>query len=107
MDLALTTRVAGWHLDPSFTFHDEIWNDMYEETLNLTAQRVRLQLNEVFSEDPSTFISITAHSGTINGFFKAVGHQSFNVQTGGFVPVLVSIQPGPLFKCRAFQRGGV
>ncbi|ORY29348.1 histidine phosphatase superfamily [Naematelia encephala] len=80
----------GWQIDKSFTFHDELWNPIYEEQLNQQALRVRMLLNEIFATDPSTFISITAHSGVINSFFVAVGHQRFGVQTGGFVPVVVS-----------------
>lgn len=41
-------------------------------------------------------MSITAHSGVINAFFLAIGHRKFQVQTGGFVPVVVRAQaPGP------------
>lgn len=81
---------AGWHFDPFFTEHDEQWNPTYEEQSGQQALRTRLILNEIFAEDPSTFISITGHGGTISGFFTAVGHRIFGVQTGGFVPVIVS-----------------
>lgn len=84
-----TERLAGWHLDPSFTEHDELWNPIYEEQSPQQALRTQQLLNAIWADDPSTFISITAHSGTITGFFTAVGHQQFGVQTGGFVPVLV------------------
>lgn len=63
---------------------------MYEETQTQLAVRARLALNELFATDPSTFVSITVHSGVINAFFLAVGHREFQVQTGGFVPVVVS-----------------
>ena len=85
---------AGWHIDDSFPFYDPLWDPIYEETDPLLGRRVRNQLNDVFAEDPSTFISITVHSGTISGFFLAVGHQKVSVQTGGFLPVLVRSQPG-------------
>lgn len=83
------TRAAGWHFDADFTEHDELWDPIYEEQSPQQARRTRQQLNAIFAEDPSTFISITAHSGTISGFFTAVGHRAFGVQTGGFVPVLL------------------
>jgi hypothetical protein len=85
----LTNIAAGWQFDPSFTEHDEQWNAVYKEQAAQQALRTRLLLNEIFAEDPSTFISITAHSGTLSGFFAAVGHQEFPVKTGQFVPVLV------------------
>ena len=47
-------------------------------------------LNEIWATDDSTFISITCHTGTIAGFFEAVGHHQFSVGTGVFVPLLVS-----------------
>ncbi len=86
----MSSPTAEWHFDASFTEHDEQWNPIYEEQSPQQALRTRLLLNEIFATDPSTFISITAHSGTITGFFTAVGHQLFGVQTGGFVPVIVS-----------------
>lgn len=67
---------------------------MYEETETQLAVRARLALNEIFATDPSTFVSITAHSGVINAFFLAIGHRKFQVQTGGFVPVVVSRDSG-------------
>lgn len=44
---------------------------------------------QIFSTDPSTYISITAHGGTIQSFFRVVGHQPISVGPGGFVPVVV------------------
>lgn len=82
--------LAGWYFDPSFTEHDEQWNPIYEEQSPQQSLRVRLLLNEIWSDDPSTFISITAHSGVITAFFNAIGHQTFSIQTGGMVPVIVS-----------------
>lgn len=89
--MLIARHVAGWHLDPSFTYHDEQWNEIYQESSDQEAQRIRLALNAIFAEDPATFISITCHSGVINAFFKAVGHRAFQVQTGGFVPVVVGL----------------
>ncbi|KAL1405992.1 putative phosphoglycerate mutase pmu1 [Vanrija albida] len=85
----IATRYPGFEFEPSFTEHDLLWDDTYEETGTQQAKRIRNALNEIFATDPSTFISITAHSGVINAFFKATGHNAFSVQTGGFVPVLL------------------
>ncbi|ORX37383.1 histidine phosphatase superfamily [Kockovaella imperatae] len=79
----------GWQIDPSFPFHDPLWDPTYQETDTLIGRRVRQELENLFAEDPSTFLSITCHSGTISGFFLAIGHRMIGVQTGGFVPVLV------------------
>ena len=82
--------IACYHFDRSFTEHDEQWNEIYQETSQQQTLRLRLFMNELFAEDPSTFISITAHSGVISSFFRAIGHQVFSVQTAGLVPVVVS-----------------
>lgn len=44
---------------------------------------------QIFATNPNTYISITAHSGTITGFFTAVNHLPFGVQPGGFVLALI------------------
>lgn len=85
-----TDTTAGFDFEPSFTEHDPLWDPEFEETQTQLAVRARLALNEIFATDPSTFVSITAHSGVINAFFLAIGHRKFQVQTGGFVPVVVS-----------------
>lgn len=87
---SLRETYPDYDFEPSFTEHDILWDSTYQETLSQQAVRVRLLLNEIFATDPQTFISITAHSGVINAFFLAVGHHLFQVETGGFVPVVVS-----------------
>ncbi|WOO86054.1 putative phosphoglycerate mutase [Vanrija pseudolonga] len=75
--------------EPSFTEHDPLWDDVFQESHAQQARRIRLAVGELFANDPSTFVSVTAHSGVINAFFKAVGHRPLQVQTGGFVPVVI------------------
>lgn len=80
---------AGWDFEPAFNEHDLLWDAVYQETAPQQTLRLRLILNELFATDPRTFISITAHSGVIAAFFRAIGHRTFSVQTGGMVPVVV------------------
>ncbi|EJT52925.1 phosphoglycerate mutase family protein [Trichosporon asahii var. asahii CBS 2479] len=87
----------GFDFEPSFTEHDPLWDPEFEETQTQLAVRARLALNEIFATDPSTFVSITAHSGVINAFFLAIGHRKFQVQTGGFVPVVAVSHPTATF----------
>lgn len=35
------------------------------------------------------FVSITAHGGTVAGILADIGHRTFNLQTGGVLPVVV------------------
>ena len=95
--------VACYRFDRSFTEHDEQWNEIYQESSQQQTLRLRLFMNELFAEDPATFISITAHSGVISSFFRAVGHQVFSVQTAGLVPVIVS--PSHIHRCHRSERG--
>lgn len=44
---------------------------------------------QVFATNPHTYISITAHSGTIQSFLTAVNHQPVSIQPGGLIPVVV------------------
>ncbi|CAD6573642.1 MAG: hypothetical protein CYPHOPRED_005185 [Cyphobasidiales sp. Tagirdzhanova-0007] len=85
----IASEYPAWQFEPSFSENDELWNAVYEETSAQQALRTQQVLNELFATDSSTYLSITAHSGTINAFFRVVGHRMFGVQTGGFVPVLV------------------
>lgn len=81
---------AKFTFEPSFTEHDPLWDEVFQESHAQQARRIRLAVGELFANDASTFVSVTAHSGVINAFFKAVGHRPLQVQTGGFVPVVVS-----------------
>lgn len=44
---------------------------------------------QIFATDPSTYISITAHGGTIASLFRVVNHQLHDVPPGGFVPIVI------------------
>ncbi|BEJ15090.1 hypothetical protein CspHIS471_0408570 [Cutaneotrichosporon sp. HIS471] len=91
--------------EPSFTEHDPYWDATYIETEPQRAVRMRMALNELFARDARTFISITAHSGVINAFFNAIGHTPFQVQTGGFVPVVIKAVSHPSATMSAITRG--
>ncbi|KLT44325.1 phosphoglycerate mutase-like protein [Cutaneotrichosporon oleaginosum] len=91
--------------EPSFTEHDPYWDATYIETEPQRAVRMRMALNEMFARDARTFISITAHSGVIHAFFNAIGFPSFQVQTGGFVPVVIKAVSHPTATMSAITRG--
>lgn len=87
-----------------FAEEDPLWTATLEETSAQQAVRMRGQLDELFATNPNTYISITAHSGTITGILASIGHRPYSVQTGGLVPVLVrayevasysTVNPGP------------
>lgn len=46
--------------------------------------------NSVFDlNDNLKYVSVTAHSGTINSILKVTNHRPFNVPPGGMIPVLI------------------
>jgi hypothetical protein len=46
-------------------------------------------LDGIWESEAATYISITAHSGTVAAILAGIGHREFNVQTGGVIPVVV------------------
>ncbi len=52
---------------------------------------------QIFSHDPSTYVAITAHGGTIASLLRVVKHPPVQTQTGSLTPVIVKAR-------RAVQR---
>lgn len=52
--------------------------------------RVKAVLDEIFSNETKTIISITAHSGLVRALYSVVGHRGVWVAAGAMVPVLIS-----------------
>jgi broad specificity phosphatase PhoE len=73
----------------SFSEDDQLWGPVYQETDAQQAVRLRRVLNEIWEREEATYISVTAHSGTVSAILKNVGHREFKLQTGGVIPVVV------------------
>ena len=56
--------------------------------------RLATLLDDVFSTDPSTFISFTTHGVIINPMLQLIGHPNpaFNITPGQVIPVLLKAQ---------------
>ena len=54
-----------------------------------TDKRTKKLLEDIFSNDSNTFISLTSHSGAISSILRVIGHQKFQLATGSVIPVLV------------------
>ncbi|KAK7682286.1 hypothetical protein QCA50_014489 [Cerrena zonata] len=73
---------------PTYTFeapfpeHDPLWEADVRETNEHVVERALTILDKAFQRS-DTYISITAHSGFINGFLTAVGHLTFLCLLGG------------------------
>ncbi|ORY82331.1 histidine phosphatase superfamily [Leucosporidium creatinivorum] len=85
----IASTFPTFSFEAPFSEHDELWGPDYQESNGQQPLRLQQFLNWLFATDSSSIISITAHSGVINSFFKAIGHNAFSVQTGGVVPVLI------------------
>lgn len=49
-------------------------------------------LADVFENDRSTYVSVTAHSGEIASLLRVLGHRAFSLGTGAALPVLVKVR---------------
>jgi broad specificity phosphatase PhoE len=79
-------------IEAGFTEYDELWDGVTGETSLGQEDRSKVVLDEIFSSDDHTWISITSHSGEIGAILSALGHQSFSLSTGAVIPVLVKAQ---------------
>lgn len=57
------------------------------------------QPEQIFSHDPSTYVAITAHGGTIASLLRVVQHPRVQTQTGSVTPVIIKAR-------RAVRRQG-
>ena len=51
--------------------------------------RLKKLLDDIFTHDHSTFISLTAHGGAIGSIVNVIGHRKFALQTGAVMPVFI------------------
>ncbi|KAJ8519522.1 hypothetical protein ONZ45_g3509 [Pleurotus djamor] len=68
--------------EKGFTQDDELWTPDVREPSEHVAARVKTVIDHVFTHDKGTFISVTAHSGMINGFLASIDRPSFGLPTG-------------------------
>ncbi|KAL7266031.1 putative phosphoglycerate mutase pmu1, partial [Rhizina undulata] len=79
-------------IEPGFSEKDLLWGPVLMESNSARDVRLGHALDEIFANDDATFISITAHIGVINSILNVLGHRSFNVQTGGMIPIVVKVE---------------
>lgn len=82
----------SWVIEPGFTEYDEYWDGVTAETTDAQAARSKKWLDQVFSTDDHTWISVTSHSGEIASTLSVLGHQAFSLNTGAVIPVLVKAE---------------
>ena len=88
----------SYRFEDGFGEFDELWNGVYAETNDAQDVRSKTVLDDIFSSDAATYISITTHSGEAGSILRVLGHQAFGLNTGAIIPVLVkavTVQAAP------------
>ncbi|RYP21922.1 hypothetical protein DL765_001998 [Monosporascus sp. GIB2] len=71
---------------------DPLWNGTFGEDESALRARSKIALDEIFTEDEATWVSITSHSDEITGLLSVLGHRPFGLSTGQIIPVLVKAE---------------
>ncbi|ETI26100.1 hypothetical protein G647_02877 [Cladophialophora carrionii CBS 160.54] len=87
----IKTNFPDFRIEDSFTENDELHSPTRRESLRRHDRRVRALLDDVFTHDESTYISMTSHCGTIKALLRVVGHIALSLPPGGTLPVLVKV----------------
>ena len=82
-------RVVFFRLVPSLNVSSLIGNT--DSKLKFQTRMKKL-LNDIYSRDDSTYISLTTHSGSIASLLRVIGHRDFRLPTGAIIPVLVKAE---------------
>jgi len=85
----LHNHYPAFDFEPGFRETDELWGPVYQETSAQQTVRLRGVLDSIWENDAGTYISITAHGGTVAAILANIGHREWSLQTGGMVPVVV------------------
>ncbi|KJK76604.1 hypothetical protein H634G_08192 [Metarhizium anisopliae BRIP 53293] len=97
--------MPGWKFEEGFTEKDELWQADKGETSAHQVARSKAVLDDVFTNDGSTWISVTSHSGEIAALLTALNHRAFGLSTGQIIPVLIKaevVQPIPTSSIAGF-----
>ncbi|KAF2192347.1 phosphoglycerate mutase-like protein [Zopfia rhizophila CBS 207.26] len=96
----------SYKFEKGFPEEDPYWTPLHAETQTDQDVRSKKVLDDVFSNDRSTYISVTAHSGEITSLLRVLGHREFRLSTGAAIPVLVKATTvkgqGPTTTTQAF-----
>ncbi|KAF1923383.1 phosphoglycerate mutase family protein [Didymella exigua CBS 183.55] len=79
----------SYRFEKGFAEEDPYWKELMAEPSADQDIRSKAVLDDIFSNDDSTYISITSHSGEISSLLRVLGHRTFRLATGAAIPVLV------------------
>lgn len=78
-----------YKFEKGFAEFDPYWTELHAEPSQDQDIRSKQVLDDVFSNDESIYISVTAHSGEIASLLRVLGHRVFGLSTGSAIPVLI------------------
>ncbi|KAM0801782.1 phosphoglycerate mutase family protein [Usnea florida] len=85
----------SYTFEPGFAEEDEMWRPDVREDHSTHDTRMKKLLDDIYSRDDSTYISLTTHSGSIASLLRVIGHREFRLPTGAIIPVLVKAEMAP------------
>lgn len=106
----IQSAYPNYKIEPGFAEADHLWQAYHSETQVDQDIRSKTVLDDIFSNDRETYISITSHSGEIASILRGelcliemllisilieravLGHRNFPLSTGAIIPVLVKAE---------------
>jgi len=95
----IASTFPGVVLEQGFAENDPLYSPDWRESHAHVAERAKKVLDYIFFEDAvakdEVLVSITAHSGFINGLIAVTGHPRYALPTGGILPMVVKCTRNP------------
>ncbi|CZT45224.1 related to GPI anchored protein [Rhynchosporium secalis] len=93
----IKSKYPDWPFEDGFAEEDPLWSAELRETDEALDQRTLRAIEDIFSTDDHTYISLSTHSGQIASMLRVLNHRVFGLGTGQAIPVLVKAEklPGP------------
>jgi broad specificity phosphatase PhoE len=88
----IADEFPSYRFEDGFSELDELWDPKVRESNEDRRERLRSLLEDIFTTDKNTYISLTAHSGAITSILEVLRHQTFALATGAVIPVLVRVE---------------
>ncbi|KAF2027018.1 phosphoglycerate mutase-like protein [Setomelanomma holmii] len=85
----IQANFPSYRFEKGFPENDPHWTELRAEPQKDQDNRSKVVLDDIFTNDGSTIISITSHSGEIASLLRVLGHRVFSLSTGAAIPVLV------------------
>ena len=89
----ISDNFPNFEIEQGFPDDDWRWDSNFREPIEGHTARTRRLLDWMFDTDKSTYISITAHAGTIRTILDIVGHRPWPMKMGEMMPILVRARP--------------